>query len=231
VLERIELSEALKGRGCPFCQVAAQAGRRYLRHFLHELVLDGGLRLALHRSGGFCRDHAWELQRLEVERWHDNMGTATVYEDLARAVARTIRTRPVEAGRPRWFRHRTPDRPPLTRALVPAELCPACASVRFHVDYLIDVFVRSLEHDDELRALFRASFGLCLPHFRKTVDTAASASVRRMLAEVEAQRLEALADELASYVLKLTVGHQDEPKGDEQTSPVRIIELFVGKAQ
>lgn len=227
-LDRIELLAALDQPGCPLCRIADDAGGRYLCHFLHEFVLDVGIRAKLHRAHGFCREHAWELQRLEAALYHDNMGTATVYEDLARSIARAIRAQAqserVAAG---WF-HRERERTSLARALSPAGPCPACDAAAFKVGYLGELLVRSLPTDDEIRAKFQAGSGLCLPHFRAALGIAASEEERQVLVEVEVEKFETLAAQLDTYARRLTWDHRHEPTGEEQTSPVRVIEKFVG---
>ncbi len=226
-LSRAELLTALEHEGCPLCWITRRASRRYLYHVLHEYVLDGGLRLKLHRALGFCREHAWELQEVEDEVWHDGMGTATLYEDLARAVAREIRATaedtPQRGSRLPWRRRRRPLLGP------PPGECPACASIRASEAYIIDVLARAVAENDEVRQKFANASGLCLSHFVRTVSAAPSEPARRWLAEVQATKLEQLADELEDYIRKHTVGHHDEQKGREQTSWIRVIEQFVGK--
>jgi hypothetical protein len=229
-LERIELLSALDREGCPMCWISQFAATRYLRSLLHEYVLDVGIRARLHRSGGFCQEHAWELQRLEVDVYHDNMGTATLYEDLAAAIARTIRaSAQAPAASNGWLRLGGRDGSPLLRALDLRGTCPACDAAAFKVGYLTEFLMRNLRTDEEIRAKLQQGFGLCLPHFRRAVQIAAPEGAREFLVEVEAGKFEVLAAQLGEYLLKHTWGHHDEPKGSEQTSPVRVVEQFVGK--
>jgi len=227
-LTRAELLTAFEHQGCPLCWMLRRASRRYLYHVLHEYVLDGGLRVKLHRALGFCRQHAWELQALEAEEWRDGMGTATLYEDLARSTARAIRDA-AAAVRPRrrwpWTRRQAPAPSPLQAA----GECPACASTRASDAYATSVLMQALAADEEFKQRFAASFGLCLPHFTRALNASADESARRVLAEVQAEKLQRLADELGDYIRKHTVGHHDEPKGREQTSWIRVIEQFVGR--
>lgn len=227
-LDRIELLAALDHPGCPLCRVADDAGGRYLRHFLHEFVLDVGIRAKLHRAYGFCREHAWELQRLEAALYHDNMGTATVYEDLARGVARAIRAQAPSGRVAAGWLHRERERTSRPRMLAPTGPCPACGAALFKVGYLSELLVRRLPADEEVRMKFQNGFGLCLPHFRVALGVATSEEERRILVEVEAQKFEALAAQLDTYARRLSWNHRHEPIGEEQTSPVRAIELFVG---
>jgi hypothetical protein len=158
------------------------------------------------------------------------MGTATLYEDLAGSIAQTIRTNaqpgPASNG---WLRLGGRDGSPLLRARDPHGTCPACDTADFKVGYLSEFLMRNLETDDEIRAKLQEDFGLCLPHFRRAVQIAAPEGARQFLVEVEAGKFEVLAAQLGEYLLKHTWEHQDEPKGSEQTSPVRVIEQFVGK--
>lgn len=89
--------------------------------------------------------------------------------------------------------------------------------------------VHDLLHDEEIREKFQEGFGLCLPHFRVTLRMVASEEERQLLVDVEAQKFEALAAQLGTYTRKLSWDHRHEPMGREVSSPVRVIEQFVGK--
>jgi hypothetical protein len=82
--------------------------------------------------------------------------------------------------------------------------------------------------DEEIYAKFQAGFGLCLPHFRVALGIAVSEEERRVLVEVEAQKFETLAVLLDTYTRRLSWDHRHEPVGEEQNSPIRVIEQFVG---
>ena len=231
-LARIELLDALDHDGCPLCWIVQRATRRYLFHILHEYVLDGDLRVKLHRSWGFCRSHAWALQRLEAEIWHDGMGTATLYEDLARTLAKTIQTAAAEPWKrlkKSWFYKR--EQSPVSHAVQATGSCPACVSVGFTERYMTEALTRALGDDETIRQKYHAGFGLCLRHFLVAVEASPTEEVYQMLLDLQMRKLTHLAEELEDYVRKHTVGHHDEPKGREQTSWIRVIELFVGKPE
>jgi len=82
---------AFREPGCPICRLARQAESRYVFHVLYEYVNDGEVRAVLAASHGFCRRHAWELQRLELADWGTGMGTAILYEDFVGGILTTLR--------------------------------------------------------------------------------------------------------------------------------------------
>jgi hypothetical protein len=233
-LERAELLDATDQEGCVLCGVVQRATRRYLWHVLHEYALDGGLHLRLRRSLGFCRRHAWALQRLEAEAWQDDLGTATLYEGLTRAVTHALRVLTSEPEtvppRRRWIRA-LETKSASAAILRPSGECPACVNAREKEMYMTKVLLQSIEDDESLRLRYRASVGLCLPHLVAAVGVCQDEATRRFLIEVQAEKLERLGEELEDYGRKHAVDHQDEPKGQEQTSWVRVIEQFVGKPE
>src|SRR6266700_1902582 len=74
-----QLREALEAPGCAVCRLAEEAVEASQRTLLYENVNDPGVRELLARSGGYCRQHAWQLVRRR-----DLLGTAIVYRDLVR---------------------------------------------------------------------------------------------------------------------------------------------------
>ena len=60
------LAEALAGATCPVCRCIAEATRRFLDNLMYEFVNDNQTRDRLRATKGFCREHAWTLQKMGI---------------------------------------------------------------------------------------------------------------------------------------------------------------------
>ncbi len=248
LLVYLELKEALAQPGCPLCRLVERTERRYLSSFLHENVLDVGLREALRAARGFCPRHTRMLYEIEQDEYHDHMGTAIVHEDLLGRVVAVLErylggdgTSGEPGGRQQrgsgqwWLPFRRPAAHrggELVAAFTPAGVCPACAHVASMEEIYVHEVVVHLEDEDFLARL-RGSPGLCLPHFLKVVQAAAGpapATEGRLQALIEIQLDQArqLRTELGEYLRKHSYEYAHEPKGAETTSPRRAVEKMVG---
>ena len=251
-LATVNLKRALRKPGCPICRLRQQAERRYLFTLLYENVNDGGTRQHLVRGMGLCPEHAWALQAVEQERWHDGLGVGIIYEDLAGRVSASLaeylkrnsvpsrdtrtslRLRLERLGRPgRWLACRLPSSSPgasLLAQLSPSECCRACDLVgqmeETHLNWLVEGLAET-----EFQALYAASAGLCLPHLRLALAGANDAQAVNCLAEVAAAHLGLLVSDLGEYVRKHDWNNRGEPKHSwEQASWVRAVAFFAAEA-
>jgi len=248
----MDLRLAFRQGGCPVCRLRQQGERRYLFNLLYENVNDGGTRGHLVRGLGLCPEHAWALQAIEQERWHDGLGVSIIYEDLAsRALASLagyLEENPLSGanGRARWqqrlvrlgavgrrlARRLSPSAPgaSLLARISPVARCRACELTDKVEDIQLDWLVQGLA-DPDFRDLYTASDGLCLPHLRHALSGAQDEQAVHCLAEAAAARLGPLVHDLREYVRKLDWNNREEPKHSrEQVSWVRAVAFFAGEA-
>ncbi len=248
----LEVMLACRKRGCPICRLRHRAERRYLTGFLWENVNDAGIRQKLVRSLGFCHTHAWQLQDMEETRWGDGMGTAIVYDDLARRALRELealrQNLPLAPARLSlhdrvlgWLSRlqgnhpsddRNGDRHILPTGLVPRAMCRVCeigaqATAR-HTSWLI----RDCTEEARLEAACAQSDGLCLPHLRTAVALAAQTNpaAAHLLLDVAIARLQTVTTDLSEYVRKHSYQYRDEQMSPgEQEACIRAVAWFTGE--
>jgi hypothetical protein len=251
-LSTISLRLAFREPGCPICRLRQQAERRYLFNLLYENVNDGGTRRHLVRGLGLCPEHAWALQAIEQERWHDGLGVSIIYEDLARRVQASLREyqerNPMaHADRRtrlrqrlerlgaigRWLAGRL-SRSALSASLLarvsPTERCRACDLVGELEEINLSWLIQGLA-EPEFRELYTASDGLCLPHLRRALSSAKDELAVHCLVEVTAARLDPLVADLGDYIRKHDWNNREEPKHPwERASWLRAVAFFAGEA-
>jgi len=86
-----------------------------------------------------------------------------------------------------------------------------------------------LAEQASFRALYKASAGLCLPHFKAALRVAQREDVVRFLIEVQLETLTRLGAELGEYLRKHDYQFSHEPYGSEADAFVRATEVLVGK--
>ncbi len=211
-----ELLEAFqKARGCALCEQEARAVRRYLDSILYENVNDPGVRGALMRSRGYCNRHAHWLRAMG-----DGLGTAILYRDQAqlaiellnglRGLAAKIRRKPLPK---RW----EGDSP-----------CPAC---KMQIEFRERMLRTLLEwlSENQMKAAFSESPGLCGPHLLCALNMPSAAEVRSHLIEAEAAKFAKLSDELAEFIRKHDYQHGQEGFAEEGDSWLRAVNLLAGE--
>lgn len=219
------LLEALHGPGCALCALRHEAVDRYLDALLYEQVNDSGLRHALARSRGFCRDHAWMLIG-----FGDSLGTALLYRDQVAHALGDVQQAAREGRRPgrRLWRGRAVSPAAVLRTLRSAAApCPACAVALDAETRYLTLLLSGLDEPEMRRALERSSF-LCLPHLMRALDLARSPDRSTVLLEMAESALRRLHDELTELIRKRDYRFVHEPRGQEQTSWVRAVAHLVG---
>ncbi len=203
-----------KAKVCALCELEDRDMLRYLDNLLYENVNDVGVRADLARSRGYCHRHAHLL--LEFA---DGLGTAILYRDQVLQMMDFLKG---QQGLPTKLYRRT-----LPKAWSHDAACPACAiqaqgrrrNVRTLLEWL---------GDPEMRAVFDASPGLCVPHMLMVLQQVPSAAKRDHLLKVQQSKFEILARELAEFTRKQDYRFCDEPVGAEKNSWQRAVHMMVG---
>jgi hypothetical protein len=107
--------------------------------------------------------------------------------------------------------------------------CPACQAVHVHERHALETLLDFL--DDEVFARhFETSFGVCLPHLARAVESAPSHPGLVTLIEVQRGKQAGLIAELEEFCRKHDYRFRDEAWGAESDAWQRAIEVLVGKA-
>lgn len=237
-LAEAELKAAFRQEGCPICRLRREAERRYLFHLLWENVNDLSTRTRLVHSSGFCATHTWELLHMELQQFGDALGNGILYEDLLWRVAGALRELALRLHRQKpsrrrrrwwpWRRQGAPLAWPV--GLAPGASCPVCAqgaeAERRTAGWLVQGCA-----DEDFRAAYANSQGLCLTHLRQALAEAARTSpeMAAYLAEDAAMRLAALQQDLGEYLRKRAWQHRHEAiTTEEARAPRRAAGFFGG---
>jgi len=222
---------ALRKPGCPLCRLLRQADLHYLRIFLREGKDDGRMLLRLLGSWGLCARHAGALAHLEPVERGDGLGTGTLYDwllDQARrrldGLRRDLDADGLTGSRlrgNRWNSRKRMHR--LISRLERKTPCPACESQRQYVPYVTEAFVRALEPAaglPQIREMYLASDGLCIPHWQAVRDLPASPEAQAFIGQKQRDVVAALK---AALMAGLNRGIAEEPSsGAKVQEPVCV---------
>lgn len=226
-----DLKQALRQPGCPLCRLLREADRRYIGTFLRESKDDGRMLVRLLGCWGLCARHASALAHLEPLERGDGLGTGTLYDwllDQARRLLEEFRREldpDPRAGPPARRRSRRSERrrERLLSWLGRRGACPACDDQRWYAEYVVDGFLRALEPAAGLPAIqemYRASDGLCLPHWRATRGLRSSPGIRDLVTDKQREVVAALKAALDAE-LERGVGAEPGEGGTGEASAVR----------
>ncbi|MCU0508812.1 MAG: hypothetical protein MUC34_10480 [Anaerolineae bacterium] len=216
-----ELLEALQAEGCAICRLARKASDSYVRALIYEGVTDVKLRETLRNARGLCHQHGWRT----AGRRGSVLGAAIIYRDVINTLVKTLEGR--SGGGPRLFGRGQPE---LSRALGGSEDCPACALERDAEGRAAKILLNHLG-DAEIGATYRASGGLCLPHFQLVLGQG-SQSAGNTLAEWQAEGWSRLRDQLDELIRKHDYRFRSEIVTDEEAEAwQRAIAAVTGEAE
>ncbi len=230
-LSFLALRDAFSQPGCAVCQLVIKSSERLLGSLFHEYVTDAATRAWLQAANGFCNWHAWLAMRMP----DTESGLGMIYETILEVILKRFREceRLLAGGAPanglieKLF-HGERDHTP--RLLEQTGECQIC----FHAAESEDLYLNELLtwfDDEEMRTAFDQSFGLCLPHLDLTISRYRTHENLPRLVEAERLKCESLFAELGEFVRKLDYQYAGEPRGAEQDSWHRAVELCAGKAR
>jgi hypothetical protein len=222
------LSDACAEPGCPVCRLLRTDAERALDALMYENANDPDSHREFRQGRGLCNTHGWQLARFAGY----SLGTAILYRaavnEVLAVLERTLNpTSPIQKLR------RSANRATgaaLAAALAPEAPCFVCKLLSVSEPTYLDTFAQYLG-DDKLIAAYRASDGLCLPHFRgllRRLDRLDGANTAAFLAIQQAiwGRLEA---ELREFADKARVERMTEAAGSEADSWRRAIGSLGGE--
>jgi hypothetical protein len=223
---------ALDQPGCPFCRLLTQRADRYLDAVLWELVNDPGVRSDLNQARGYCQQHGWLLVRKGSA-----LGIAILTRDVVRTLLEVVGSNPLD-GSPAsvletFRRSLDPERVPpgaasLVAKLSPQKPCPACSHLASTERDCSTTLLRHFDGEGALSEPYRASDGLCLPHFRRVLARAPGGRTGEALVSAQEEVWQRLYAELGEFIRKKDVRFRDEPFGDERDSWRRALEAVSG---
>jgi hypothetical protein len=225
-----KLRDALGMSGCAVCRLTREASLHYLGSLFHEFVTDPTTRAWLQAADGFCNWHAW----LALHMPDTESGLATIYETILEVILKrfsrieaAITSHPAAGLMSKLLHYENERLAPLLERTGECKIC--VSAVETELSYLHELVIWF--DDEELRAAFDRSFGLCLPHLDLLIARYPHEDHLPAILTAERQKCEALHGELGEYLRKLDFENNAEPRGAEQDSWRRVVELCVGKAR
>jgi len=227
-----KLLEACRGQGCPVCRLEQQGVQRYLDRQFYENVNSPAWRDSLRASLGFCHEHAW----LAVDqRLGDALGFSIIYRDIVNAILKQMDDSSVPARSSRRevsLLKQVPDQARnmierMLYALRPRKRCPVCEHRDEMTRSTLSVLVKELPGPEMADAL-QASEGLCLPHFRLTLEQVKDASAIEKLLAIHREKFESLKNELAEFIRKNDYQAIQEGFGREGDAWLRAVRMIAG---
>ncbi len=251
----LHLKLAMKKPGCPLCRLRQDTAERYITGLLHENVNDMTIRTHLAHSLGLCPEHAWQLEAIELDNWHNGLGTTIIYNDLTARVLAAVAEFSTRHHRPdppavtpaeklrrrlqswgvigRRFAELLPRPRPgrtLLTAITPREPCRVCETVHRSNETYVLWLARALT-DPDFQALYAASDGVCLPHLRQFLAVAESPAAVDFLVTDSRRRLETMHHRLSEYDRKQKwENHTETVSPQEEAAWARVIAFFAGEA-
>ena len=230
-----DLLEACAKPGCPQCRLSEKWVNSYLDAIMYESVNDPGTREQLHRSLGYCNEHAW---RLPDTGGGAALGIAIIYRDLAGRILGALekaRFAPANRLSLRQAQELLDREKPtvatqaLVRGLQPHEECPACAHRDMMETIALTAMLNALAQNDErMQAALKTSAGLCLPHLRRAFELARDQIAFERLLTITKEKVSELVSELDEFICKSDYRFNQDGFGPEGDSWRRALAWMVG---
>lgn len=216
---RWDLEHTLSQAGCAICRLTHQGIARLVDGLLYESVSDPDVRRRAAQSLGFCNRHAWQMRAAHGGA----LGIAFLNRDALNQWQAQLEQVQPPRGRDPLERFRKQA----ARANHAKEKCLVCERENEIEQRDLQALVESLAEDD-FRAQFRESAGLCRPHFTQACDAAPRVETLDALIEMQAEINARLIAELDEFIRKNDYRFMAEGFGAEGDAWIRAIEQLAG---
>lgn len=223
-----DLLEFFPKSGCAICNLLLRDVNYYLDSLLYEYVNDPATHRAFRVSRGLCNLHGWQLTRYTG----NSLGTAILYRAAVDEVLKIIDSAPLptqnSSGSGRWRETNGGAGPALAGNLEPTGQCVACTFQNETEKRYIQTLSQHIP-DPRLRDVYRASDGLCLPHFRQLLREVTSSDALRQIVDIQRDIWTKLKAELEEFESKSGQDRRHEAMGAEGDSWLRAIGRMGGE--
>ncbi len=237
----LKIEEALKMDGCPICYIMKVSTEHYIENLLYEYVLDVGVRSKLHKSAGFCANHAYKLVDVIKKLNDDGLKIAILYETILGEEIVKLEWIRNEIGQARihkkfLFDLRVKSKKEkvlnFVNKLLPTGECPACFQERMTESLYVDEFYRRVS-DDEFKSLFSSeNVILCRYHLIEILRKCASENDKASLSfflQSQILKIQKLLGDLTNFIDKHDYQKSGSFTKDEIKSWKFVLEYFSGK--
>ena len=193
------LLRALRTRICPFCAILQTRTNELLCHLQLEAVQDERVNTLVLSSGGYCHFHFWYLEKLASP-----VTNARLLEQLLDTLTRRNFEDSVD--------------------LNAGAACPVCLSCRSWEETLVCFLADQLQ-DQDFRAAYEISPGLCVPHLSATAKKLPEEQ-RAFLVQAVRRQLDAVIRDLRLLIEKWQ--NRNHTPGSESDASFRAIAKLIG---
>lgn len=223
-----DLLEFLPKRGCAVCHLVLKHTQHYIDCLLYEAVLDLKVHRAVRERRGFCNEHSWQITQFSGVQ----LGAAILYEAALDEVLTEMKNTSSEvvesAGFGRWRGNHHRQNMAVGEKLEPSKACIICESMVGAEKRILETLAEHIS-EDKMQSAFRASDGLCLPHFRQLVKAPCSPENLATVISIQKGIWMELQGALKELIRKSDVQYADEERGEEMGSWLRAIGQLVGE--
>lgn len=222
-----ELLDGLKEPGCVACLLVDRAVRQRIDVFFYEQLNVIERRAEIREARGFCSFHG------SMVPGHGRMvGAAVVYQDVLNATLRELNAALPRRGTSLGARLGAIVRlaaKSARDAVRPRRACVLCDYEREQETMCLHTLAREMK-DKAMHDAFKASSGVCLPHFSMVLglgDVAAESLAAFI--EIERDHLEKLKSDVDEYVHKSNGSYAFDAMGPEADAPLRATRMVSGR--
>jgi hypothetical protein len=198
-----DLTETFSQPGCAVCNLVLRDVDHFLDSLLYERVNEPDSHRVFRARRGLCNEHAWQLTRYKG----GTFGIAILYNAVLDEVLKIVEQAPASIsaspsgiGR---FLNGSADAagPSLAERLEPTGPCPACALRNSSESDDVRVLSEYID-DSGLQEAYRASDGLCLPHFCQVLRNVNTSERFRLFTSIQSAIWRKLKADLNEFMDK-----------------------------
>lgn len=221
---------------CPLCLLNAKVETSNVDYFLGESVMEPDQRMEVNQKG-FCTRH-FKMMYDAGNRLGLGLMTHTYMKETIKSLkkhAEDVKTAAaVEAGKPIYKRigpKKGADM--VTTAGTLREIedgCVLCERLKMNMERYIYTILYMYKHESEFPALFSESKGMCMKHYRETLEMAPKhlsgdtlTKFVDTLTEIEMNNFDRLEKEVEWFTLKFDYRNEDKPWGNSRDAVKRGI--------
>jgi hypothetical protein len=220
-----DLIETFPQSGCAVCRLVLRDVDHFLDSLLYERVMEPDTHKAIRASRGLCNEHGWQLTQYKG----GTLGVATLYQAAISEVLKAVE-QPGKGmgGRIRDnFRRGDSAGSTVSDSVEPVGECMACHILTDSEHTFVTLFAQKIM-DTKMQEGFRASDGLCLPHFQQVARRFRSTEPLQTFVAIQVERWQHLQADLIEFIDKNRAERMNEAMGAESDSGPRAIGLLRG---
>lgn len=221
-----DLIETFAKPGCALCNLLLRDTDRFIDSLLYEYVMETDTQQTFRAARGLCNEHSWRLTHYQGG---GALNIAVLYQATLDEVLNAIKQAGVDNPSPSWLgRFLNGKTGGLADALEPSAPCMVCESLNAAEKHYVLTICQHMA-DPRLQAAYRASEGLCLPHFRRTLREMTDPDNLQVLIVIQTAIWTKLYAELGTFREKYDFNRAGEIMGSEGDSWLRALARMAGE--